>query len=770
MKSKQLQNKKFRFVLIDKHTKRPFEMNWTTENNYTYDDPKLIRHVGAGNNYGVMGGHGGLIIIDCDNKKFEKEIKQILPSTYTIESGGKDKGKHFYLFSKNTEKIVLEKDGEHLGEVQGEGAQCVGPGSIHPKTKKKYKVINDVPIAKISDKILNKIKEKYVTKKVKVEWSKYESTTLGSQIDITELIDISNFKKSGDEYYGSHPIHGSEGGMNFFVNPKKGLWYCFRHNSGGDALAYLAIKEGVCSCDDFSKGQKLRGKAFNDVLKIGEEKYKINRYDTKDLNKYVLQLLYDKKKDKATEVITQKILNENYIHTTRKDEKSEMWIYRDGIYKPNAKSYIQEVCRDILGISYKTSLSNIVIAKIEAETFIEQEELFVNENLNKVAVENGILDIKKRELEEFNPKYRFFNKLPVTFNKSKRINAIKEFFKEVLKSDEEIKVMQEIFGYLLLRDYKMEKCFMFLGGGRNGKGKTLSLMKSFVGSENCSNLSLQTLEKDNFAIGELFSKMANLAGDISDTALKETGNLKELTGRDMISAARKFLNRISFQNYAKLIFAANNLPKTYDETLAFFNRWVLIDFIYTFLPQKEIDTLSETEKKRTKLRDEDIIVKITSKDELSGLLNWALDGLDRLLKQRDFSYSSSTKDVKNMWLRKSDSVRAFIMDCVDEAWGEHLSKEDFRKAYGEYCKKHKLKVQIDRSIKNTLERALGVTEQQVGIDGTTNRQRCWVGIKLRKDKLEELGLAHLLGDKKDDSIPPGAYKVEMNNSQTRLAK
>ena len=311
---------------------------------------------------------------------------------------------------------------------------------------------------------------------------------------------------------------------------------------------------------------------------------------------------------------------------------------------------------------------------------------------------------------------------------------------------------------------------MFLGGGRNGKGKTLSLMKSFVGSENCSNLSLQTLEKDNFAIGELFSKMANLAGDISDTALKETGNLKELTGRDMISAARKFLNRISFQNYAKLIFAANNLPKTYDETLAFFNRWVLIDFVYTFLPQKEIDTLSETEKKRTKLRDEDIIVKITSKDELSGLLNWALDGLDRLLKQRDFSYSSSTKDVKNMWLRKSDSVRAFIMDCVDEAWGEHLSKEDFRKAYGEYCKKHKLKVQIDRSIKNTLERALGVTEQQVGIDGTTNRHRCWVGIKLKKDKLEELGLVHLLGDKKEEAVLSGAYKIEINNSQTRLAK
>jgi len=278
---KQLQNKKFRFVLIDGHTKRPFEMNWTTTNNYKFDDEKLLKHIEAGNNYGVMGGYGGLIIIDCDNKEFEKEIKQILPSTYTIESGGKDKGKHFYLFSNNTEKVVLEKDGEHLGEIQGERAQCVGSGSIHPKTKKKYKVVNDVPIAKISDEDLNNIKNHYATKKesrVKSpNWNEHESTSIGSQIDLRKLIDFSKLKKyTRGEFYGSHPVHGSDGGMNFFVNPEKGLWHCFRHDSGGDALDYLSMINKICKCEDFKEdGKGLIGDDFKKTLKSAKKDYNV---------------------------------------------------------------------------------------------------------------------------------------------------------------------------------------------------------------------------------------------------------------------------------------------------------------------------------------------------------------------------------------------------------------------------------------------------------------------------------------------------------------
>ena len=68
---------------------------------------------------------------------------------------------------------------------------------------------------------------------------------------------------------------------------------------------------------------------------------------------------------------------------------------------------------------------------------------------------------------------------------------------------------------------------MCLGSGRNGKGKTLELMKHFIGVENCAEINLESMEKDIYSIGELFKKNANLCGDLSKTALKHTGEFKK---------------------------------------------------------------------------------------------------------------------------------------------------------------------------------------------------------------------------------------------------
>ncbi|GAH30285.1 unnamed protein product, partial [marine sediment metagenome] len=41
-----------------------------------------------------------------------------------------------------------------------------------------------------------------------------------------------------------------------------------------------------------------------------------------------------------------------------------------------------------------------------------------------------------------------------------------------------------------------------------------------------------------------------------------------------------------------------------------------------------------------------IIEQITTDEEMCGLLNWALIGLERLREKKQFSYSPSTKQVK----------------------------------------------------------------------------------------------------------------------------
>lgn len=463
-----------------------------------------------------------------------------------------------------------------------------------------------------------------------------------------------------------------------------------------------------------SKGHKLL------IEKTEQEEIK-NRQNTKiEINNLLLQ----NNTNDASEEVVKYILLTNKIYTIRNDNSQEVWIYKDGIYQPQGITYIEEICREFFGVRYTGQLKNKVLDKIKADTYIDSEHFFINENIDKICLLNGILDITTKILEPFSDRYRFFNKIPVKFDETKQCKNIKQFFLDVLKNQDDLPLIQELFGFLLLREYRYEKSFMFIGNGRNGKSKTLDLMKRFIGVDNCSNIPLSRLEEDLFSMSELHNKLANLSGDISKSSLKNTGNFKSLTGRDLISAPRKFLTNISFENYAKMIFATNDLPITYDLTVAFFNRWILLEFPYTFLKQEEINILED--KTNIKLADPNIIDKISSPEEMSGLLNWALDGLKRLSNNRDFSYSHSTNDVKTIWLRKSSSLNAFLMDCIDEDYDSFIIKQEFKTSYIKYCREHKLKIYGDKFISDALSLQFGASSDRL-YDET--RKMIWRGIK-----------------------------------------
>lgn len=454
----------------------------------------------------------------------------------------------------------------------------------------------------------------------------------------------------------------------------------------------------------------------------------------------IKNLLLAKKFEKATEIMANNFLKKEKIYTTRDDLKSEVWIYREGIYIPQAKTYIKEYVREMTGPGFNAFICNNVISKIEVDTYIEQDKFFVIQDFKKIAVQNGILDVIERKIYPFTPEMFFFNKLPLVYDENATCDNIKGFFKSILHDGDE-KIMQEIFGYLLYRDYKFEKAFMFTGGGRNGKGKCVELMKRFIGGDNCINISLQRLERDNHAMCEFFMKMANLSADISSKALKETGDFKSLVGHDLITAPRKYLRPISFVNFAKMIFCANELPRTSDITVAFFNRWILIDFPYTFYSEKEIEGLDSKEKEWVKIADRSIIDKISTQEELNGLLIWALDGLHRLLDQDEFSFSKSTDQVKTTWLRKSDSSTAFCMDCLEENYNGRIQKNELRRVYVLYCRYNKLKPVSDKPLRESILTIFGAGESRPMVDG--QKVSFWDGISFSE------GTKKFLYDDKD---------------------
>lgn len=449
-----------------------------------------------------------------------------------------------------------------------------------------------------------------------------------------------------------------------------------------------------------------------------------------ELKDSVIQDLALRKRDFASESLVRFIENHNFIYTIRDDQKSEMWIYQDGIYVPQGESFIKEYCRKILGHLYTGQLVNNILDKIKTDTFIEQELFFKQENKYEIAVQNGILNIITKELSIFNPKKIFFNKLPVVYDPTAKCPQIEKHFSTVLRDEEDSRVMFELLGYILLKENKLEKAFMFIGNGRNGKSKTLELIKKFVGLDNCSALPLKSMHSESFSLSELFGKLVNLAGDLSYTDLKDTGTLKQLIGRDEIQAKRKFLRDLNFVNYAKLIFSTNELPKVYDLTDGFWTKWVLLEFPYKFISEKEYYELPEEKRINKKIMNPDIIEQISTPEELSGFLNKALEGLDTILKNKEFSYSKGTSEVKDLWIRQSDSFTAFCFDNLEEDLNNEISKKELKKEYLKYCKKHKLRSASDKAIKITLENLFGVIEVRGGAyDGWF-----WEGVKIKECK------------------------------------
>jgi len=322
------------------------------------------------------------------------------------------------------------------------------------------------------------------------------------------------------------------------------------------------------------------------------------------------------------------------------------------------------------------------------------------------------------ELKEHSPDYKLTVRIPVKYDPSADCLKIRNFLSEILQ-EEDIPVIEELFGYCLFRRYFIHKAFMFVGSGNNGKTTLIHLLERFLGEENVSNEPLHALSENRFAAAKLTGKLANTYADLPARALKETGIFKALTGEDRITAEEKFKKPFEFRNTAKLIFSCNELPPTYDSSDAFFNRWIILNFPNKFEGEKA---------------DPHILDKLTTEQELSGLLNLALEGLKRLLQRGDFSRSISTEEAREQYIRMSDPLAAFVEECVEEDPNVWISKDEFYAAFCEYCREKRLPIISKSVVGRRLPQLLRVENYRPKVGGA--RITAWRGIRLKKEEQE----------------------------------
>jgi putative DNA primase/helicase len=146
--------------------------------------------------------------------------------------------------------------------------------------------------------------------------------------------------------------------------------------------------------------------------------------------------------------------------------------------------------------------------------------------------------------------------------------------------------------------------------------------------------------------------MANISADLPKTAISTSGRFKMLTGKDMISAEFKHKNSFQFLNTAKMWFSCNEFPQTTEDTLAYVRRWKIFNCINTFIGEKA---------------DPKILEKLTIPTELSGFLNWILEGLKRLLTNGRFSANETEETLRENILKLSNPTKAFIEKTLEKS-------------------------------------------------------------------------------------------------------
>jgi len=241
-------------------------------------------------------------------------------------------------------------------------------------------------------------------------------------------------------------------------------------------------------------------------------------------------------------------------------------------------------------------------------------------------------------------------------------------------------LLYEIIGYTLLAgEYPLNKAVMLVGEGSNGKSTYLGIVERLLGKDNVVSVKLQSLtnEKDRFMVGLLYGKMANIFADLPSEALRNTGLIKVLTGEDPVTADRKFRDPVTFTNYAKMLYSANELPRVYDTTTAFWRRWIVIEFPNRFPPNEEF---------KNRVRNE-IPARYAPK-----ILAYSLLLVAHVVREGRFSFEESEVDYRELWLRETNSVYAFIKDMLKEDVlvedpDSRVRTEDLYKLYTEYCKR-----------------------------------------------------------------------------------
>jgi putative DNA primase/helicase len=345
-----------------------------------------------------------------------------------------------------------------------------------------------------------------------------------------------------------------------------------------------------------------------------------------------------------------------------------------GVYTMVDENHVKRLIRKQLRVDHVT-MAQIKDVLGQLTLLISRSLDKLNACAQRINLNNGIYDLRTGTLGPHDPGYLSTIQIGTDYDPDATAPRFMAFLGQCLDPATQ-RLVQELFGYLLIPETCAQKAFVLVGEGGAGKSTLLWVAQDLLlGRCNVSNVPWQSLE-DRFKTAELVGKLANIFADLPSKNIEDNGLFKSITGEDRITAERKNRDPFAFVATARLVFSCNAIPKNLgDRSAAFYRRLVIVPFLPA-QPAAQRDP---------KLKDRFVA-------EAPGILNWALAGLTRLMAN-DYRFSESPDSHAALTRYRIDgsSVLSFVEElCVVDAAAQASSTQIYH-AYTQYCRDGGLK-------------------------------------------------------------------------------
>lgn len=406
---------------------------------------------------------------------------------------------------------------------------------------------------------------------------------------------------------------------------------------------------------------------------------------------------YEDDDEDIIETATNRILSQ-YRFTTV-EESDQIYWYENGVYLKGGEVKIKKLCEKFFGFDLNIAQRAEIREHIKCKTYHKLADF--DSNIDIINMKNGLYNLRTNTLEPHSPEYLSLKQCPITYDPDAKPRLFRKFIREIVYF-EDIRSLLELMAYTFYRANPFEVIVILLGDGSNGKSVLFNLLTAVQGESNVSNVSIKAMLERPFALYDLVGKNCNLDSELSTGRIEDTATLKKITGQQLVRVEQKNQKAFDARLYAKVWLNANKMPYSSDQTNAWYRRNIIIATPNTFDVKK--DPIQ-----RIKKIDINLIDKLTTKEELSGIFNVLMTNLRRVLKHKEIFVNAKTiEDRRAKYQLAADPIGAFIDKAInpviDLETENNTIKDVMYVAYSEFCSTNNLSAVKKEAFGKTLRK------------------------------------------------------------------